>query len=170
MRFVVSEETDFRERVGTYLTLLASDGAHEALGRLVDPERLAFELCRVWFDHVYVAGHRYFDGLKGDFSHDAAARFRRAFTAEELAKLERFSRFLELRLEMLPDYAMKERRIPNNDAWQNLVRDAAYMLDDLAPQSDVRRRRLADWLAGVDASDSTEWRHLVETSIKRSEG
>lgn len=158
-----------RGLVVTYLALLSSDAARDALGRLIPPERLAYELCRIWFDEIFIAGHRYFDGLKGDFSQEAADRFRNAFTDEELAAIERFSRFLELRLEMLSNPTVKVGRIPDNDAWRSLVRDAGYLLDDLDPEGPVRRRRLAEWLVDRMATESPGLRRLIELTIKRSE-
>lgn len=169
MKLNVPTTWNDRERVVTYLSLLSSDTAREALRHHIAPERIAFELCRVWFDEIFVAGRRYFDGLKGDYSQEAADRFCNAFTAQELAAIQRFSQFLELRLDMLPDHAVAARRIPDSDAWRNLVRDAGYLLDDLDPQARVRRKRLMEWLDDRDAAESPSLRQLIEMTIRRSE-
>jgi len=165
MRRAIAVETDYRERVITYLTLLASESGRQALCQAVEPERLAFELCRVWFDDIYVAGHRYFDGLKGDFSPDAAELFRSAFTTGELAALERFNQFLELRLNMLPKSDLTFRRIPDNDSWRNFVKDARYLLEDLDPHTEIRSRRLVEHLSEVDTSDVRDFKDFVETTV-----
>lgn len=169
MKLSLPASSNDRDRVVTFLSLLASEAATKALGDVIDPERLAFELCRIWFDDIYVAGNRYFEGLKGDYSQVAADRFCRNFQPDELAAIERFSRFLELRLDMLPRKAFDEQRIPNNDAWRSLVRDAGYLLEDLEPRAVVRRRRLSDWLAIIEAADSKEVGRPRVRMIKPSE-
>lgn len=157
----VSQLPDYRERVATYLALLASDRARDMLARWIDRDRLAFELCRTWFDEIYTPSRRYFDSLKGDYSEEAAARFRSAFTDDELAGLERFNRFLELRMEMLSKAALASRRIPDNDAWQGLTRHAHYLLDDLEPDAEFRLARLSDGLDDIDASDTVSVERLL---------
>lgn len=162
--------TDYRERVITYLTLLSSEASRQTLTQIVEPERLAFELCRTWFDDIYIAGHRYFDGLKGDFSPNAAEVFYSAFTAGEMAALERFSQFLELRLDMLPKSDLVARRIPDNDTWRNFVKDARYLLEDLDPHAKVRSRRLAEHLSKVDVSDVQDLGGFVDTTVRAFDG
>src|SRR5690606_29645357 len=89
--------TEIRRRVTAFLALLSSAPAHERLTTKMEPEQLAFELLRIWFDDVYLPSARYVDGLKGDYSATAADVFRSAFSDEECADLERFHRFVELR-------------------------------------------------------------------------
>ena len=91
------------------------------------------------FDDVFVAGTRYLEGLKGDYDESAATEFRAAFTDEEWKYLERFHRFLELRIDMMPAAARRERRLPDSPVWQSIVRDAGYLLELLEP--DPARRR-----------------------------
>lgn len=141
----VSKTHDYRERVAEYLTLMASEAAQDELGRWIDRDRLAFELCRIWFDDIYLPSRRYFEGLKGDYNEEAAALFRADFSQDELAELERFTRFLELRMEMLSDgKARSSGRMSNTDGWQSLMRHAWYVLDDLEPDAEFRRARLAE--------------------------
>ena len=166
----ISAGSDYRERVATYLTLLASDSAREALTRWIDHDRLAFELCRIWFDDIYVPSRRYFDALKGDYSEEAAQRFNSYFSSEELAGLERFTRFLELRMEMLPGAARSSRRMANNDAWQSLVRHAFYMLDDLEPDAEYRRARLAESLANLDGTAVDNVERLLSAALTPNPG
>jgi hypothetical protein len=136
---------------------------------VIEPERLAFELCRIWFDDIYIVGHRYFDGLKGDFSPEGAAEFRAQFTSIELEALDRFSQFLELRLEMLPQRVRTSERIPDNDTWRNLVKDAAYLLEDLDPRTAPRSRRLAERLSEMNFSKGYDLTGLIDLAITRSE-
>ena len=135
---------DHRERVTSFLALLSSDRSREFLARFIDPQHLAFELCRVWFDELYVPGIAYFHGLKGDYSEVAARAFRDAFENDELSALERFHRFFELRVDMLRNQAREAGRFPNTDLWRNLVKDAGYLLEDLDPKPAELRRRLEE--------------------------
>ena len=112
----------------------------------MEPEQLAFELLRIWFDDVYLPSARYVDGLKGDYSATAADVFRSAFSDEECADLERFHRFVELRLEMVPEGDRGRRRVPIDDRWRALVRDAGYLLDDLTPEAGAIMTLLEDRL------------------------
>ncbi len=95
-------------------------------------DELAFELCRVWFDDIYAPGSRYIDGLKGNYSTAEAEKFWESFTKEERAALERFHRFFELRLEMLPKKARAREIFPQNDLWDSTTRDAGHVLEALA--------------------------------------
>lgn len=170
MEHGISTGSDYRERIATYLTLMASDSARAALTRWIDQDRLAFELCRIWFDEIYIPSRRYFDALKGDFSEEAAERFKSAFSDDEIAALERFSRFLELRMEMLSGAARSSRRVPNNDAWQSLVRHAFYLLDDLEPDAEYRRARLAENLTGIDGAEATDVDRLLAAALRPPAG
>lgn len=120
-----------RKRVTLVLAFLSSGACRRACHQILAPERLAYEWCRLWFDDVYVPSRRYLRGLKGDWSEEAVARFRAGFTDEELEALERFHRFLELRVDMLSDEDHERERFPQNDAWDSIVRHAGYVLEDL---------------------------------------
>lgn len=131
-------------RVTLVLAFLASDECRRAGHQILDPERFAYEWCRIWFDEVYVPSFRYLNGLKGDRSEEAADRFRACFTDEEMAALERFHRFLELRVEMLSEEDHERESFPQNDAWDSIVRHAGYVLEDLeAIDSDAVRGEVA---------------------------
>lgn len=166
----ISTEPDHRERVAAFLSIVASDSARDTLGRRIDPERLAFELCRIWFAEIYLPGRRYIDSLKGDYSETAAARFRSAFSEDELADLERFNRFLELRTDMLSGEARRAGRMPNNDAWHGVARHASYLLNDLEPDAEYRRARLSEVVADVERSEAVDVRRLISEAVRRSEG
>lgn len=120
-----------RTRVTLVLAVLSSDECRRACHQVLAPERFAYEWCRLWFDEVYVPSLRYLDGLKGDRSEEAVSRFWACFTDEEKEALERFHRFLELRVEMLPDEAHERESFPQSDAWDSIVRHAGYVLEDL---------------------------------------
>lgn len=120
-----------RKRVTLVLAFLSSEECRQVCHRILAPERLAYEWCRLWFDEVYVPSLRYLEGLKGDRSEEEAEQFRACFTDEEQEALERFHRFLELRVERLSDEAHQNKSFPQTDAWDSVVRHAGYVLEDL---------------------------------------
>lgn len=120
-----------RKRVTLVLAFLSSEDCRQACHQILAPERFAYEWCRLWFDEIYVPSLRYLEGLKGDRSEEAAAQFRACFTDEEQEALERFHRFLELRVERLSDEAHRRESFPQTDAWASIVRHAGYVLEDL---------------------------------------
>ena len=120
-----------RKRVLLFLALMSSEEAQEACAEGVDRERLAFELCRVWIEEIFVPGWTRLDGIKGDRDARAADRFWAAFDGEERKALERFHRFVELRVDMLAEEDRRNRRFPQNDRWENLMRDASNTLEAL---------------------------------------
>ena len=129
-----------RERVLVFLSFFTSPESQRAFAPTVPEEHLAYELCNIWFDSVFVSGMRYLDGIKGDRSEAASNAFRAAFNDEEWKFLERFHRFLELRIDMMPGARKKERTIPNNNLWESIVRDANYLFELLEP--DLKKRKL----------------------------
>lgn len=135
-----------RDRVVLFLLFLTSEKCVEALKRRIPADRVVFEFCRLWFDEIYTPSARYMDGLKGDVSRERVAAFAQHFDEDELAALERFNAFLDLRIDMLSDAQRASRTFPENDMWRNIVRDAGYLVEDLEPDAAVRRR-LVDWLA-----------------------
>lgn len=132
-----------RERVVAFLAFMTSDACREACRTFMAPEVLAFELCRLWFDAIYLPSERYMDGLKGDRSPAALDQFEACFSDDERAALERFHRFLDLRLRMLPPDAHQRNIFPQNDAWRNIIKDAGYLLDDLAADPAAVQQHLA---------------------------
>ena len=137
-----------RDRLILFLLFLTSDSCLEILKQHIPAERISFEMCRLWFDEIYVPGKRYMDGLKGDQNEEEVAAFSELFTDEELATLERFHAFLDLRLDMVSERVLGSRSFPAGDMWQNIVRDARYLVEDLEPDAE-RRRHLVDWLADL---------------------
>lgn len=135
---------DHRRRIATLLGLLTSEEAQETLSQPLGRPRLAYELACAWFDDAYVPSERYMDGLKGDLAPEAAETFRDAFDPVELAAMERFHRFFELRIDMLPDAMIASRRIPMDDRWRSLMKDAGYLLEDIGGNAENFRRRLAE--------------------------
>ena len=133
-----------RERVVVFLAALTSEAFREAVQHCWAPERLAYELCRLWVEDLYAPGLRGMDGLRGRDA-EAVRRFEAAFTEPERAALERFHHFLLLRLDMLPASARQRGCFPQHDGWRNLVRDASYLLETLATDPDEIRKGLS-WL------------------------
>lgn len=142
-----------RKRVLLFLALMSSEEAQESCAERMDRGRLAFELCRVWIEEIFVPGWTRLDGIKGDRDVRAAARFWEAFDGEEREALERFHRFVELRVEMLPEEARRDRRFPQNDRWENLMRDAANTLEALEVEYEELRSGLAEVIRLLTGSD-----------------
>ena len=130
-----------RDRVLIFLSFFTSGESQRAHLPEIPKEHLAFELCSLWFEKVFVAGMRYLDAVKGDYDEEASASFRADFTDEEWKYLERFHRFLELRVDMMPEHAKKNRTLPDNNLWQSIVRDARYLFELLEPD-DKKRKKL----------------------------
>jgi len=109
-------------------------------------ERVAFDLIRFWFDQVWAPGVRYMDGFKGDRDPALEEAFRDAFSEEEYLWLERFNRFLELRVDRLSDRERTEERFPAGDTWLAIVRDARNLIELLDPsgQERLEDRKLLD--------------------------
>jgi hypothetical protein len=143
-----------RDRVVLFLLFLTSDACRDTLAQQIPEDRIIFELCRVWFDEIYVPGPRYLDGLKGDLSEERIAAFAEHFSDEEFAALERFHAFFELRMDMQPDRVIRDRSFPKSDLWMNIVRDARYVVEDLDPDSE-RRRVLIEWLTKKAMQDGS---------------
>lgn len=129
-----------RERVLVFLGFFTSQESQRAFAPEIPAENLAYELCNIWFDRVFVAGTRYLDGIRGDRDEEEAAAFRAAFNDEEWKYLERFHRFLELRIDMMPSTLKAGRAIPNNNLWESIQRDAQYLFELLEP--DLKKRHL----------------------------
>ena len=128
-----------RDRVLIFLSFFTSPESQRAHLPHIAPEHMAFELCSIWFERVFTSGIRYLDGLKGDYNEEASTAFRAEFSEEEWKYLERFHRFLELRIDMMPAEAKKKRTLPENNLWESIVRDARYLFELLEP--DERKRR-----------------------------
>lgn len=126
-----------------FLAFLTSEACMEACRRHAASEELAAALARLWFDEIYVPGDRYLDGLKGDRPEEEVERFRACFTEAELAELERFHGFFELRLDFVSNSMRGRAFFPDNDSWRSLVKHAAYLLSDLDPAPDRLRTVLA---------------------------
>lgn len=133
-----------RDRVLIFLGFFTSKESQQAHLPTVPEGQLAFELCSLWFEEVFVAGMRYLDGVKGDYDKQAAADFRASFTDEEWKYLERFHRFLELRVDMMPESAKRQRVLPANNLWESIVRDARYLYELLEPDERKRRKLTTD--------------------------
>lgn len=141
-----NQAQNIRERVIDFLLFLSSEEHWRASCLLMPAERLAFELSRLWFNEIYAPGRRYLESLKGDFSPKKAQEFRECFSDEEMESLERFHRFFELRIDMLPETARQQGIFPESDAWRNIMRHAAYLAEELEPEAEKRRNRLAKYL------------------------
>ncbi len=157
-----------RDRVIFFFLLLASEKTREQLYAVLSPEELAYELCRLWFEEIYLPSRRYIRGWKGDFSPDSAERFYQAFSDEENEILDRFHCFLELRMDMIPDEHLAQKRIPQNDLWHNIVRHADHVLKALLPHPEAYKERLAEqmrqWLSDNERNLPG---HFLEPLLRR---
>ncbi len=139
-----TETEKIRDQVIVFLLFLTSEKSLKVCHKFVSPEKLAFELARIWFDEIYVPGIRYLEGgLKGDYSEEAVDEFEDSFTDDELDALERFHLFFELRLQMIPDSSIKTGIWPQNESWRNIIKDAGHLLQALEPDAESKRTRLA---------------------------
>jgi hypothetical protein len=138
-----SQESSIRSRVLDTLVLFRHANRLVSVLPHMPPEAIAFELCRLWFDHIYTPGMRYMDGLKGDPDPDAAEAFRHAFSEEETSWLERFHRFLELRIDRLSDEQKAQGVFPANDTWNGIMRDAGNLVDLMDTDEKRRTRRIS---------------------------
>ena len=115
---------DFREEVLAFLALLSSSEIQNRELQRIAPEERPGELCRLWFDEVYVPSHCYRDSIKGDASEEAVAQFWSVFSADEKLQLERFHQFITLRVEMLPNGPHRFVALHESPAWRNISQDA----------------------------------------------
>ena len=100
-----------------------------------------FQLCRFWFESVYEPGLWTVDGLRGDRDKERIEAFWRAFDEEERSYLERFNRFVELRLEMTPEELGKKGEV-DPDRWAGIVRDARNTLELIEPNFSATRKTI----------------------------
>ena len=148
-REISTANRDFRDRVVVFLAFMTSQRCRAACRRHAMSEKMAAALARLWFDEIYVPGERYLDGLKGDRSEEDIERFQACFTYDELAALERFHGFFELRLDFVSNSARGRAFFPDNDSWRSLIQHAAYLLDELDPDPDRIRNVLAGFVEEV---------------------
>ena len=134
--------SSLRERTALALALLTSEACREAFHSHLSPGKFAYAWCQLWFDEIYTPSTRYLDGIKGDRREEPVARYEAAFTDDERAALERFHRFLELRVDRLSDEDRQRAAFPQTDAWAAVVRHAAYLLEELAADPSALQKRL----------------------------
>lgn len=137
------ETAEIRTRVLDFLAVTAGTASVDA-GDDALMARVGYILCKRWLE-LYAPGLRYIDGLKGDRDTVASDVFRSAFTDEENAYLERFSRFVELRVEMTPEDLLVRREL-NLDRWAGIARDARNTLELIDPGREIGRPRIGDIL------------------------
>jgi hypothetical protein len=149
-RPVLFDPANARDRVVVFLLFMTSEKCRLACADRIPAASLAYELCKIWFDDIYTPGRTYlFDGLKGDVAPDRVEAFEDAFSLGELEQLERFHAFLDLRMDMLRPDARRHARVPQNQMWENILRDATYLLEDLDPDYAHRQSLLEQILEQV---------------------
>ncbi len=139
---LTKDQQEIRDRVVDFLLLFSSEKCRKALAMTMPAERVAYELARIWFEQIYTPSIRYLDSLKGDFSEQAVVEFEEAFDVEELITMERFHRFFELRFDMIASRVKASGEFPQTESWQNIIKDAGYLLEELIPRAADRKARL----------------------------
>ena len=152
---MTQDRQNVRDRVLDALTLIHLAPRFMAARPEVPGERIAYALCRHWFDDVFEAGVAYIDGIKGDRDDEAAARFAAAFDDEEWSYLERFHRFLEIRIARLPEDAHARRAYPVDDSWRGIVRDAGNTAELLGADLPERAERLKTFAGRLGGESRT---------------
>ena len=135
-------DTDIRETVLNALALIHLSEVVFLKRSETPRERLAYDLLEFWLNHVYTPGMRYMDGIKGDRSEAGVSVFVAAFSEEELEWLERFNRFLELRIDRLRSDDVRSKTFPIKDTWHGIVRDAGNLIALMEPGLYDGKRRL----------------------------
>ena len=125
----VAEKREYRKEVVAFLQLIASFDRQENADLGVPPEDVPAELCRFWFDDIYLPSENYFDAPKGDISAEAVSDFEASFSDDDLLALARFHRFLELRLEMLPEVEHRFKCLYESELWEDVMKDAQNTLE-----------------------------------------
>ncbi len=163
---------EIRERVIAFLLFLTSERCFETLEKFVAPEKLGYELCRIWFDEIYAPSERYLETLKGDYSEQKTRDFEKCFDVEELIEMERFHRFFELRLDMLSKKHKNRAAYPQSNSWKNLIKHAKYLVQELEP--DAKRRRILlennvelAFKQNGELPPPSHWRILLKNSSQR---
>ena len=134
--------TDIRENVLNALALIHLSEVVFLKRPETPRERLAYDLLEFWLDHVYTPGMRYMDSIKGDRSDKKVSVFKEAFSEEEIDWLERFNRFLELRIDRLRPDDVRSKKFPIKDTWNGIVRDAGNLIALMEPGMYEGKKRL----------------------------
>lgn len=115
-----------RSEVIGFFRLLSDENRQRDLLPDAGSSAVAVELCRLWFDEIYIPSERYFESEKGELSEKAVQEFNAAFDADELEAMARFHRFLEVRLEMVSE---QKAELADSPQWRSIIRDARETLD-----------------------------------------
>ncbi len=158
-------DSQIREQVVQFLLFMTSEKTIKALKRFIPSERVAFELSRLWFEEIYTPSTRYLTSLKGDFSEERAEQFRKSFSEEEFEALERFHRFFELRIDMLTERHIQQRIFPQEDMWQNILRDARRLVGKIDPDYQSKQERLAKKIEEIIKANGDPFKNVAWPTI-----
>lgn len=136
------KKSEIRERVLNALALIHLSDVVFLKKSDSSPQRISYDLLTFWLDHVYAPGMRYMDGLKGDRDPEQVSIFQQSFNDEEMEWLERFNRFLELRIDRLRPAELEAREFPIKDTWNGIVRDAGNLIALMEPDMLKGKARL----------------------------
>ena len=138
---------EIRNRVIFFLLFLTSEKCIEACSKFTTAEKLIFKLSKIWFNDIFVPGRVFIDAVKNDYSEENSRIFQDCFDVEEYDVLERFHIFFDLRLNMLSEKNKNNAEFPVTDMWENIVKDAGYVLDEIVPDQNNLRTELEEKVA-----------------------
>jgi hypothetical protein len=133
---------EIRNRVIFFLLFLTSEKCIEACSKFITPEKLIFKLSKIWCNDIFVPGRVFIDAVKNDYSEKSSRIFQDCFDIEEYDVLERFHIFFDLRLNMLSEKSKNNAEFPVTDMWENILKDARYVLDEITPDQKKLRIEL----------------------------
>jgi len=135
-------DEEVKNRVVFFLLFLTSKSCIEECSKFTSPEKLIFKLSKIWFNDIFVPGKVFINAVKNDYSEEKTKYFQDCFDVEEYDVIERFHLFFDLRLNMLNDKSKENEVIPINDMWENILKDAHHVLDEIVPDKNLLREQL----------------------------
>ena len=144
-------DSALREKVLDALALIHLSEAIFIKRSDMTPEHIAYDLLTFWLDRVYTPGFRYMEGFKGDRNAEDATIFEENFSEEEFDWLERFNRFLELRIDRLRPSQKEMKEFPIKDTWIGITRDAGNLIALMEPEFLTKKKRLDRMRAQITA-------------------
>jgi len=135
-------DEEIRNRIIFFLLFLTSEKCIEECSKSTSQEKLIFKLSKIWFNDIFVPGKVFIDAVKNGYSEENSRIFQDCFDVEEYDVLERFHLFFDLRLNMLSDKSKKNAEFPITDMWENILKDARHVLDEIIPDQAKLRKQL----------------------------
>lgn len=128
-RASVTPARNHRQAVEFLLAVFAERTTPQCDELGVPVQATPLETCRRWFDDVYLPSSRYFDAVKGEIDITELQQFSSQFSEDEFLQLERFHRFLELRLDLLQKTGTAPEAWKGSPAWKYIAQNAKNTLE-----------------------------------------